>query len=114
MFRDLRDLVQRRGPPGKALLRRVVAQWRRVTYATIGIEKQANMTIPATYENGVFKPLEDVQLTEGTRVEVHVLTEAALERPKSVRDWPIFGIWADRDDIPDGVTYEDRIRQPRY
>ncbi|MBI1789739.1 MAG: CopG family transcriptional regulator [Acidobacteria bacterium] len=22
-------------------------------------------------------------------------------------------MWADRDDIPDGVTYEDRIRQPR-
>ena len=30
------------------------------------------MTIPATYENGVFKPLEDVKLVEGTRVEVHV------------------------------------------
>jgi len=35
------------------------------------------MTIPATYENGVFKPLEDVKLTEGTRVEVHVPAEGA-------------------------------------
>jgi hypothetical protein len=25
-----------------------------------------------------------------------------------------FGMWADRDHIPDGVTYEDRISQPRY
>ena len=30
------------------------------------------MTIAAKYEDGVFKPLEDVKLTEGTRVEVHV------------------------------------------
>ena len=72
------------------------------------------MTIAAKYEDGVFKPLEDVNLTEGTRVEVRVLLEAAPKRPKSVRDLPIFGMWADRDDIPDGVTYEDRVRQPRY
>jgi len=44
---------------------------------------------------------------------VHALAEAAPKRAKSVRDWPIFGMWADRDDIPDGVAYEDRIRQPR-
>jgi hypothetical protein len=72
------------------------------------------MTIPAKYENGVFKPLEDVKLSEGTRVEVHVLVEAAPTRPKSVRDLPIFGMWADRDDIPDGVTYVNRLRAPRY
>jgi hypothetical protein len=72
------------------------------------------MTIAAKYENGVFKPLEDVKLIEGARVEVHVPAEAEPKRPKSVRDLPIFGMWADRDDIPDGVTYEDRIRQPRY
>ena len=72
------------------------------------------MTIPAKYENGVFKPLEDVKLTEGTRVEVHVLEESEPKRPKSVRDSPIFGMWADREDIPDGVTYEDHIRRPRY
>ena len=71
------------------------------------------MTIPAKYENGVFKPLEDVKLAEGTRVEVHVPVERP-PRPKSVREFAAFGMWADRDDIPDGVTYEDRIRQPRY
>jgi len=72
------------------------------------------MTIAAKYENGVFKPLEDVKLAEGTRVEVHLPAEAARKRPKSVRQFAAFGMWADRDDIPDGVTYEDRIRQPRY
>jgi len=72
------------------------------------------MTIPAKYQNGVFKPLADVNLTEGTRVEVHVPAEDDQKPPKSVRDWPTFGMWADRDDIPDGVTYEDRIRRPRY
>jgi len=71
------------------------------------------MTIAARYENGVFKPLEDVKLTEGTRVEVHVPAERPRQ-PKSVREFAAFGMWADREDIPDGVTYEDRIRQPRY
>ena len=30
------------------------------------------MTITAKYEDGVFKPLEDVAITEGTIVEVRV------------------------------------------
>jgi hypothetical protein len=45
---------------------------------------------------------------------VHVPEESVPKRRKSVRDSPIFGMWADREDIPDGVTYEDRMRQPRY
>src|SRR6266480_4565811 len=60
------------------------------------------MTIAAKYEDGVFKPLEDVRLTEGTRVDVHVLSERP-PWPKSVREFAAFGMWADRDDIPDGV-----------
>jgi hypothetical protein len=72
------------------------------------------MTIAAKYEDGVFKPVENVKLTEGTRVEVHMPAEAAPKRPRSVRDCPILGMWADRDDIPDGVAYEHRIPQPRY
>ena len=71
------------------------------------------MTIAAKYEDGVFKPLEEVKLTEGTRVEVHV-AEQPRGRPKSLREFAAFGMWADREDIPDGVTYEDRMRQPRY
>jgi len=72
------------------------------------------MTIVAKYEDGVFKPLEEVNLAEGTRVEVQVPGEQPRSQPKSVREFAAFGMWADRDDIPDGVTYEDRIRQPRY
>jgi predicted DNA-binding antitoxin AbrB/MazE fold protein len=33
------------------------------------------MTIPAKYENGVFRPLEIVQMKEGTVVEVLVPVE---------------------------------------
>ncbi len=72
------------------------------------------MTIAAKYEDGVFKPLEDVKLANGTRVEVHVPSEETHGALKSVREFAAFGMWADRDDIPDGVTYEGRIRQPRY
>ena len=75
--------------------------------------KEQIVTIPARYQNGVFKPLQDVKLTEGTRVMVHVPVERPL-RPKSVREFAAFGMWADRDDIPDGVTYVNRLREPRY
>jgi len=71
------------------------------------------MTIAAKYEDGVFKPLEDVKLTEGTRVEVHVAQQSG-RRPKSVREFAAFGMWADREDIPDGVTYVNRLREPRF
>jgi hypothetical protein len=46
-------------------------------------------------------------------VEVHV-AEPAPKPPKSVRDLPMFGMGADRDDIPDSVTYVNRLRAPRY
>ena len=72
------------------------------------------MTIAAKYEDGVFKPLEEVALTEGTRVEVHVPAETAPAKVKSIRDSAIFGLWADRDDISDGATYVNRLREPRY
>jgi predicted DNA-binding antitoxin AbrB/MazE fold protein len=47
------------------------------------------MTIAAKLENGVFRPLEDVKIKEGTIVEVHVPVEqqAARERT-SVRIAP--------------------------
>lgn len=73
------------------------------------------MTISAKFEDGVFKPLEDVKLAEGTEVRVQVPEpEPTPPTPrKSLRDSPVFGMWADREDIPDGVTYEDRIRGRR-
>ncbi len=70
------------------------------------------MSIPAKYENGVFKPLEDVQIKEGTLVEVYLPSEqkAAVPRP-SVRELPFFGMWKDREDIVDGVDYVDKLRE---
>lgn len=61
----------------------------------------------------MFKPLEDVRLAEGTRLEVYVPAEAPRERPRSIRDTPIFGMWADRDDISDGVSYVNALRNNR-
>jgi hypothetical protein len=71
------------------------------------------MTISAKYEHGVFKPLAEVQIEEGTLVEVHVPT-SRLAKPRSIRDMGFVGMWADRDDIPDGVTYVNELRdKPR-
>lgn len=69
------------------------------------------MTIPAKYENGVFRPLEDVAMKEGTVVEVYVPTESEpARRRRSIKDLPFYGMWADRDDIADGVSYVNTLR----
>jgi len=62
------------------------------------------MTIPAKYENGVFKPLEAVSIQEGTVVEVYV-AQPEIAKPRSIGDLGFAGMWADRDDITDGVSY---------
>jgi hypothetical protein len=69
------------------------------------------MTIPAKYENGVFRPLGIVQMKEGTVVEV--LVPAGQEpagRRRSIRDLPFYGMWKDRADIGDGVDYVNKLR----
>ena len=73
---------------------------------------QANvMTIPAKYENGVFRPLENVAIKEGTVVEVRVPVESEPARGRcSIKDLPFYGMWADRDDIADGVSYVNALR----
>jgi predicted DNA-binding antitoxin AbrB/MazE fold protein len=69
------------------------------------------MTILAKYENGVFRPLEIVQIKEGTVVDVLVPAdrEAAGKR-RSIKDLPFYGMWKDRDDIGDGVDYVNTLR----
>ena len=69
------------------------------------------MTIPAKYENGVFKPLREVPLKEGTVVEVHVPVEASADRPHSIGDSPFAGMWKDREDMADSVEYINRLRR---
>ena len=73
------------------------------------------MSIRAIYENGVFKPLEDVSIKEGTEVEVYPVKEhkAKREKPKSVKDLAAFGMWKNRMDIGTGVEYVNRIRKYR-
>lgn len=69
------------------------------------------MTIPAKYENGVFKPLEDVQIKEGTVVEVLVPAEQKpAGKRRSIKDLPFYGMWKDRTDIGDGVEYVNKLR----
>jgi hypothetical protein len=69
------------------------------------------MTIRAKYENGVFRPLGAVAIEEGTVVEVHVPAkgEPTRRRP-SIKDLPFYGMWADRADITDGVSYVNALR----
>jgi predicted DNA-binding antitoxin AbrB/MazE fold protein len=69
------------------------------------------MTIPAKFENGVFRPLEDVKISDGTVVEVHVPANSEIGgKPRSIKELPFYGLWADRDDIVDGVSYVDNLR----
>jgi predicted DNA-binding antitoxin AbrB/MazE fold protein len=69
------------------------------------------MTIAAKYENGVFRPLQDVKIEEGTVVEVLVPMEQQVARNRpSIKDLPFYGIWKDRADIADGVDYVNRLR----
>jgi predicted DNA-binding antitoxin AbrB/MazE fold protein len=69
------------------------------------------MTIPAKYENGVFRPLEAVQIEEGTVVEVHVPSSRKPgDNRRSIKDLPFFGMWKDREDIGDGVEYVNWLR----
>ena len=67
------------------------------------------MTIAAKYENGVFKPLDVVDIKEGTIVDVYVPQEEK-HKASSIRDLGFAGMWADRDDITDGLSYVNRLR----
>ena len=68
------------------------------------------MVIPAKYEHGVFKPLEDVLLEEGTVVEVYLPQPKASKTRKSIRESGIFGIWKQRGEIENGIDYVNKVR----
>ena len=68
------------------------------------------MVIEAKYENGVFKPLVEVKLEEGTTVEIHFNHEQSARKAPSIRELGFAGMWADREDIEDGVSYVNRFR----
>ena len=72
------------------------------------------MVIEAKYENGVFRPLRKIKLKEGTVVEIHVNREQTARRALSIRELGFAGMWADRADIKDGVSYVNSLRnRPR-
>jgi predicted DNA-binding antitoxin AbrB/MazE fold protein len=69
------------------------------------------MTVSAKYEDGVFRPLEEVTIREGTIVEVHLPAEnQSGSKRRSIKDLPFYGMWADREDIADGLSYVDKLR----
>lgn len=71
------------------------------------------VTITAKYENGVFRPLEKVSITDGTIVEVRLPmgTDGRKSRARSVGDFEFYGLWKDRADIGDSVEYVNRLRR---
>ena len=73
------------------------------------------MSIRAIYKNGVFQPLEDVPVKEGTEVDVYPRAEEheKPKKPKSIRDLGFFGMWKNREDIGTGLEYVSRIRKYR-
>ena len=72
------------------------------------------MVIEAKYENGVFRPLRKVKLKEGTVVEIHVDREETHRRAQSIRELGFVGMWANRADIRDGVSYVNKLRNGGY
>ena len=57
------------------------------------IEKVGNdMTIPARYENGIFRPLEEVTIEEGTVVEVHVPGSEPPRGRRSIKGLAFYGL----------------------
>jgi predicted DNA-binding antitoxin AbrB/MazE fold protein len=70
------------------------------------------MTITAKYEDGVFKPLEDVSIIEGTIVEVRVPShDQPRNKARSVGDFAFYGMWKDRTDIGDSAEYINTLRR---
>jgi predicted DNA-binding antitoxin AbrB/MazE fold protein len=63
------------------------------------------MTVPAKYENGVFRPLDQVQIEEGTIVEVYVPAgrQRSSRRPRPVREFAFCGMWKDREKMAENL-----------
>jgi predicted DNA-binding antitoxin AbrB/MazE fold protein len=68
------------------------------------------MVIEAKYEKGVFRPLGKIKLKEGTVVEIHVSREQTARKALSIRELGFAGMWSDRADIKDGVSYVNSLR----
>jgi predicted DNA-binding antitoxin AbrB/MazE fold protein len=66
--------------------------------------------IKVKFEKGVFKPIEETdEIEEGTIGKVYV------EENPSVRSTEFFGLWKNRKEIKDGLSYVKELRsKSRY
>lgn len=63
------------------------------------------MELKARYENGIFRPLEEVKgIKTGTVVEI-------LVEKKGLRRSKFFGMWSDRKDIRSSTEYVRKLRE---
>jgi predicted DNA-binding antitoxin AbrB/MazE fold protein len=71
------------------------------------------MTVLAKYENGVFRPLRDVSVNEGTIVEIQLPAPPSKPEPSRLRlrDFEFCGMWRDRDEMTDSVNYVNHLRE---
>jgi predicted DNA-binding antitoxin AbrB/MazE fold protein len=71
-------------------------------------------SIRVKYEDGVFKPLKKPRkLKEGAMGDVYV-EDANPETPRkrpSVRSSEFFGLWKNRKDMDDGLSYVQNLRR---
>ncbi len=66
------------------------------------------MEIRAKFEEGVFKPLENIEgIESGEVVEISL---SALKKNGKAKS-KFFGMWKDRKDIKSGLDYVKKIRQ---
>lgn len=66
--------------------------------------------IKVRYENGVFRPIRKTDvIEEGTVGEVRIHRKKKNARP-SVRTSEFFGLWENRKDIKDGLSYVRKLR----
>jgi predicted DNA-binding antitoxin AbrB/MazE fold protein len=71
--------------------------------------------IKVRYENGVFRPVQKTEvIEEGAEGEVRIQRKKKNGRP-SVRASEFFGLWKNRTDIKDGLSYVRKLRnESRY
>jgi hypothetical protein len=69
------------------------------------------MTISAKYENGVFRPLQEVRIQEGTLVEVNIPADVPAGKTVPIGATPFAGLWKDREDMAASVEYIDHLRR---
>jgi predicted DNA-binding antitoxin AbrB/MazE fold protein len=73
------------------------------------------MVIRARFEKGVFKPLQEVAVEEGTEVDVYIRNSRKNGRKNHplLTQLEAFGLWKNRTDFKDGLDYVNRSRRYR-